>query len=110
MCDQPYQWSQLWEGAKNIAWYKWTTFFNHGGDLISWIEAKNEREARLCKALIRREDGLILRNTLSCRACVADEIQRYKHRGYSVGYFFRGTGILGEEYDFGGSRVHRKYI
>ena len=60
-------WYQLWNSAKNIIWYKSSKWLNHGGDLVKWIDATDAENLRFCKAIIRREDGLIFQNTLGYR-------------------------------------------
>ena len=105
----PYKYNEVWETMKKVVWYKWTTYWNHGGDVVSWIDATDPENLQRCRGLVRREDGLIFQNSKECRKCLDDEAERTKNRGFQVGYFFRGTGILGEEYDGAGSKLHRGF-
>ena len=105
MTDNAVQWSQVWNTLKNVAWYKWTTFRNSGGDLAKWIDVTDQKNPQFCKALVRREDGLVFQNTLQCSQCVGDELQRYKARGFRVGYYFRGTDIFGISYNLAGRHL-----
>ena len=104
--------TELWDRL----WYNWTTWRNSGGDLVKWISPPNldggydvkNVELQFCSAVVRREDGLIFENTLSCRKCYPDEEERFKHRGVMYGHYFRGYGIFGEAYDGFGRVAHRK--
>lgn len=59
-------------------------------------------ELFMCEALIRRDDGLVFRNTLNCQKYNPDEkfARTTDRRGFLVGDFFRGEGtFVGEKYD-----------
>ena len=78
-------------------WYKWTTWWNSGGDLVSWIGPSPHRPDTLlrCKGIVRREDGLIFNSTLSCYECDEERAERIKHRGHINGVYFEGADTLG---------------
>lgn len=96
------------ENWKNSIWYKFSTWWNPGGDLLYWIDITIPNQLRLCKALVRREDGLIFQHTKRCYECDEEQSQRnIGKRAIQVGYFLRGKGTCGEEYDGFGSVLHR---
>ena len=96
------------ENWKNSIWYKISTWWNPGGDHIYWIDITIPDQLRLCKAIVRREDGLIFQNTRTCYECDEDYAQRHAgKRAMQIGYFLRGTGTCGEQYDGFGSVLHR---
>ena len=102
--EKVYTWDQVKVAFWNFAWYKWTTTRNSGGDLASWIEPREGQDPQFCRGLVRREDGLIFLKDYQCRLCAGEE-ERYKTRGFQVGYFFRGTDIFGTSYDGYGSHL-----
>lgn len=104
----PYKFSDVWETMKNVTWYKWTTFWNHGGDVVSWIDDTNPKNLLRCKGLARREDGLIFQNSKECHACSQDHTDRYSQRAIQDGYFLRGTDIFGTSYDETGRHLPSK--
>jgi hypothetical protein len=89
-------------------WYKWTVWWNPRGDLVKWIGPPNPADGPtdkllFCKAIVRREDGLIFDNTLVCYECSKDDEQAFKGKlGKKEGHYFRGTGIFGERYNENG--------
>ncbi len=105
MTDNVFTWGHLWTAVKNVSWYKWTTFKEPGGDLTTWVDATDERNPQFCRALVRREDGLIFQNTLRCVTCDIDRFSRYQTRGFRVGYYFRGTDIFDTSYDINGRHL-----
>lgn len=89
-------------------WYSWTTFWNNGGDHSIWIDVTDTSKApQHCSALVRREDGLIFQNTLTCYESSVDEFTRTARRAVrsNDGYYLVGEDVFGTLYDANGRHL-----
>lgn len=86
----------------NSIWYKYTTSINPYGDLSMWNEQTNDKMIR-CKGLVRREDGLVFRNTVECRPCL--EQDSLVTRAQRNGDFLEGQDIFGTKYSQENGRI-----
>jgi hypothetical protein len=58
----------------DLWWYKYTTFRNSGGgDVSRWT---NLYDKTACRGLVRREDGFVFLNSLSCRDATDCELEQ----------------------------------
>lgn len=108
-------------GLFDKLWYRWTTWWNPYGDLVTWIGPCDDVDqfyrrlgdteflTRLnnsqvsvsphaeglvrCKGMVRREDSLLFMNTLSCHKCFEHEAELWPQRGYIRDVYFSGQGI-----------------
>lgn len=82
--------------ANNI-WYRYTTFMNSGGDASVWNEQDQNGSWQRCKGLVRREDGLVFRDSIFCSPCVEADypiVTRAKREGD----FLEGQDRFGTRY------------
>ena len=87
----------------NNLWYRYTTFINSGGDVSRWHEMNNDGTWMTCKGLVRREDGLVFRNSLSCNSCNQIDIdpntgEPFTHAQRN-GDFLVGVDTFGTKYN-----------
>lgn len=63
-----------------------------------------------CRALVRREDGLIFKNTLECHTYSDYMAEQYIARATRSEFFLRGQDIYDNLYDVDGRHLYnRKY-
>jgi hypothetical protein len=74
---------------------------NPGGDVATWNEQEKNGSWQTCQGIVRREDGLVFRNTLSCRACDDRDFPMFTH-AKRLGDFLEGQDKFGTKYSQAG--------
>jgi hypothetical protein len=90
----------------NGLWYMYSTYVNSGGDLVKWTDIERKK---ICKGIVRREDGLVFLDSLQCRFASDDEMRdacaSNRHAKLKNRFFLVGTDIFGTYYSMNGREL-----